>query len=403
MLRGRNIKAAVVGLLGILALVVTAVPVTAHEGRHPTDTPAVSFYSVDIADERFPARLYSVALDGGGHVNTREIGEVGFEVIEGLAFDADGTLFGVDASWNDTLAGTLSLVTIDTATGAGTRVGPLGVLVNDPSLTFDCAGNLWMTGYDAAEENPTFYRVDPDTGAATEVGALGPSVFGLATRGTTVFGLGKRSNLVTIDTSTGVATNVGPLANARLGQGAGLAFAADGTLWGINDGETSYNGSPTEPDLFTINTSTGSATVWATMEDEPAGRVEFDSMAIHGGPVCGQDVPAPVGGNATQGTGGDRDPSASEPGEPTPTRAGGEDAGSPSRSEAWTVADRAPSGKGVTSTGDPGAAGAAGGAGDADVLAAEAAGRSSSDGGTGPLVAVLLSVFGVLGLAGWRR
>jgi hypothetical protein len=106
-------------------------------------------------------------------------------------------------------------------------------------------------------EETNLYSVNPGSGQATPVGPVGLEVTGLAARGKVLYGLGEdvSGKLVTIDTATGAATSVGPLVNVGLGR-SGLAFDAQGTLWGIVKGYPST--------LFTVDTDTGLATVVAT-------------------------------------------------------------------------------------------------------------------------------------------
>jgi secreted PhoX family phosphatase len=123
-------------------------------------------------------QLYSIDLATGAQT---PIGPTGFNDIEGLAFDANGTLYGVDDITNE-------LVTCNLTTGACQTVGPLNVSFTDMGLTFDQAGNLWMSTDAPSPE--TFYRVDPATGQATAVGPQGQEVTGLAASGSTIYGLG---------------------------------------------------------------------------------------------------------------------------------------------------------------------------------------------------------------------
>lgn len=95
--------------------------------------------------------------------------------------------------------------------------------------------------------------IDTATGVGTDVGSLGAAFsgsFGLSfSPDGTLFGVESRNQqLLTINTMTGAATVVGPLgfANVR-----GIAFGPDGTLFG-QEGSTNQ--------LLTINTSTGAAT-----------------------------------------------------------------------------------------------------------------------------------------------
>ena len=203
--------------------------------------------------------LYRLTLNTGAE---SVVGPVGFADVEALAFHPlTGVLFGVDDA-------TDTLITIDTATGAGTAVGVgvgnLGVAVNDVGLTFDSLGNLWMS----TDTGQTFYTVDPTTGAATPIGPLGQEVTGLAAFRTAIYGLGGdgTDNLVTIDTGTGAATAVGPLVNPLSFTDGGIAFDASGTLWKVTD-------PPGE--ICTIDPATGVGTFVALVT---SGR--YESLAI---------------------------------------------------------------------------------------------------------------------------
>ncbi len=212
-------------------------------------------------------KLYRLDLTTG---QENLVGPVGFADVEGLSFHPlTGVLHGVDAA-------TGTLLTLDTATGAGSAVGAgagnLGVTVGGLGLAFDLMGNLWMS----AGSDQTLYTIDPVTGAASIVGPMGQSVTGLAAFGTTLYGLGGdgTNNLVTIDTLTGAAAPVGPLVNLASFSGGGIAFAPDDTLWAITDppGET-----------VTIDKTTGVATLMAKV---PSGRYESLAFAPPTSAIC---------------------------------------------------------------------------------------------------------------------
>ena len=233
---------------------------------------ATTAYSVksDVDDQ-----LYRVNLQTGA---STAIGATGFGDLEGLALSPDGTLFAVD----DT---TDVLVTINTTTGAATSVGALGIAVNDLGLTFDCAGNLFMSTDAPSPEK--LYKLNPATGAATEVGDQGQDVTGLTARGSTVYGLGGDStnNLVTMNTTTGAATAVGALGASLAISDGGLDFDDNGVLWGLSD---------TGP-TFTINTSTGAATAVS----DAGGGFEGLAISVPGGCASVANVNVNEGASAT--------------------------------------------------------------------------------------------------------
>jgi len=245
-------------LLG-LALMTTPLPALA--------APIAYAVRSDVDDQ-----LYQIDLATGA---ATAIGLVGFNDVEGLAFDCAGNLFGVDDV-------TDQLIAINLATGAGTAVGPLGIggvgLENDFGLAFDPGGNVWLS----TDSPQNFYSINQVTGAATVIGAQGQPVTGLAASAAgLIYGLGGdlTNNLVILNTATGAATNVGPLGGAvsPLLDG-GLEFDIGGTLWGLGD-PTPGTGNPGQ--IFTINITTGAATLVATptIGGLPAGG--FEGLAIN--------------------------------------------------------------------------------------------------------------------------
>jgi hypothetical protein len=217
--------------------------------------------------------LYSIDLATG--VAT-PIGPTGFEDVEGLAFDRHcETLFAVDDV-------TDRLLTCDTATGACTQVGDLGVDITDTGLAFADDISLYMST-DAPKAPTRFFRVSRFNGAATPIGDQGQEVTGLAAGPAGIFGLGGDStdDLVQIDPVTGLATRIGSLETVEPSDG-GLDFDADGVLWGIEDAGLRHPGR-----LFTVDTATGRATVVATVHlAEGANLGGFEGLAIDNG-VCG--------------------------------------------------------------------------------------------------------------------
>jgi len=102
------------------------------------------------------------------------IGPTGTEVIGGLDFDADGTLFGAQSSSSPALPE--SLFRIDTRTGRGAAVGPsLPAFGQVGSLAFDGNGVLWISDVDPA--SPGLLRLDPGNASIIHrifLPALGP-------------------------------------------------------------------------------------------------------------------------------------------------------------------------------------------------------------------------------------
>lgn len=222
-------------------------------------------YSIDSDAS---GRLWRIDLNTG--VAT-PIGPTGFIDIESLSFSANGGLYGVDDD-------TDQLVRCSVQTGACTAVGALGRNIKDTGLSFSNDGRLWMS---TDEPGPPYvlYRLNPSTGAATAIGPQGQPVTGLAFRNGVLYGLGGDStdNLLIVNRTTGNATLRGPLVTATLVDG-GIDFDGSGVLWGISDA----GGTPRPPSqVFTINTTTGAATVVATVTNGDGQTLRgFESLAI---------------------------------------------------------------------------------------------------------------------------
>jgi len=178
--------------------------------------------------------------------------------LDTFAVPGGGTLFGIDA-FNG------NLITINPSTGVPSIVG---VSLGGPSLVIDPnTGNMYAS---SISNVGLFYSINPSTGATTAVGAL-VNAFNapgldfrsdgtlFATANTLGMGNGGTS-LATINTNTGLLTIIGPLGVSGMGA---LAFAPDGTLYGATENKgTSPFGA-----LYTINTTTGTATLVTVIRD----------------------------------------------------------------------------------------------------------------------------------------
>jgi len=191
-----------------------------------------------------PDTLFTVDLDAG---STTTIGGLGSKWIDGLAYDPNaGTLYATQTGYND------FLLSINSATGAVTTIGPLGLgNLNVDGLAFDPNGNA-LYGVDVVPQ--TLLRIDTASGAAIPIGTIGfKRIAGLAydQNSDTLYGVDYDTDqLVTIDTASGVGTAVGSLG---FGQVDGLAFDPyTDTLYGT-DRNTAQ--------LIVINTNTGAGTV----------------------------------------------------------------------------------------------------------------------------------------------
>ena len=112
--------------------------------------------------------LYTLDLGTGA---TTPIGSSGQAFIVDIAIDPQGKLYGVDG-FSDTL------VTIDKATGASQTIGPLGLDdIFAQSLDFDArTDTLYFAAIDFSEPlapRGVMYTIDTATGLATEIGTIG--------------------------------------------------------------------------------------------------------------------------------------------------------------------------------------------------------------------------------------
>lgn len=202
---------------------------------------------------------------------------IGYSDVDGLAFDGQGRLWGVDDDTN-------RLIRIDTTTGLGTGVGNgFGSGYNDMGLAFGANGTLYMAATDSAGTVGRLYTVDTGTGAATSVGEFGFNAQGQRLRVRSLgfidgvlYGWSNRDTLLTINTSTGAASTVGAFGFASLviGQDGMDADPATGLLWSIAE---------VEGRTYTLDRQSGAATVRAASLSCNGGSCAsggFNSLAI---------------------------------------------------------------------------------------------------------------------------
>jgi hypothetical protein len=193
--------------------------------------------------------------------------------VEGLALAPDGTLYGMD---DDSM--TLFALNPDNASvlsGSEFRITGMPMPLvggHDFGMTFACDGNLYATALAKLPDSRSLFRVDL-SGNATRIGAEGSlnpvTISALAAWGNPVqlYGLGNGADgngdtdtpfLYRIDSTTGIATEVGPLGPAAgpYLQG-GLAFDDSGQLWAITEG--ALFGWPSQVMRIDRNTGTASA------------------------------------------------------------------------------------------------------------------------------------------------
>src|SRR6267143_664936 len=182
-----------------------------------------------------------------------DLGPTGFS-ITGLRFDpTTGILYGSTANVGPSRG---SLITLNPITGTGTLVGSFGIANHTMAdITFTKNGTLY--GW-AEPQRDDLHIINKATGAATDVGNAGISTFGsgLSANSKDVLyytGSGGTGPLRIIDKATGLPTTVATLSGAPLGNGPinALAFNSADVLYGVQG----TLGGATH--LITINTVTG--------------------------------------------------------------------------------------------------------------------------------------------------
>jgi hypothetical protein len=227
--------------------------------------------------------LYRIDLATG---NATAVGPIGFNDVEGLSAAQNGMLYGVaDATAGSGSGLTDLLIRIDPATGAGTLIGALSALQGqgpggnlDYGLAFTCDQRLWLS----SDTTNQFWEVSPATGATRFVGQTGQRVSGLAARGANLFGLsiGDNPTLYRIDPNTGAATQVGALGVGGVVDDAGLDFDTTGALWAVLDPEPAAEGSSR---IARIDPLTGQGTV---VSSSSIAQVGMEGLAIAAVPAC---------------------------------------------------------------------------------------------------------------------
>ena len=211
--------------------------------------------------------LYGIDL--AGHTAT-EIGRAGsyggqpIANISGLSYSLDDTLYAVAGGMN-------ALARIDTSSGSATVVGTLGLSgQGDPQrndaldlgMTFGCDGALWLVSAYAGK----LWTVNPANGATTLVGATGHAITGIVALGTALFGAGGRgdNNFYRIDPDTGAATKIGSFGDDGWINSVSMSFDEKGTLWAVLNYVPPEPGSTTVADwsdLARIDIATGHVTI----------------------------------------------------------------------------------------------------------------------------------------------
>ncbi len=248
-----------------------------------------SLYQIDLATGQVLQRVgivYLTSLPDGRRMD-----------VEGLAFAPEGYLYGIDDETLRLFRINPATALVDSAHDYNVIGGGLTPKDNDFGMTFDCDGNLFVTSV----AQKSLYRLDPNSGSASLIGPLGLgdikvsalAAYGRPTRlfalsnGTAGVGAQGTPSLYQIDPTTGAATLVGALGNGvgSYSEG-GLAFDQAGQLWAITDRTSDLKPSQ----VMRINTSNGAA---SDIRDTP--EQGFESLAISEPGGC---VPQGGGENA---------------------------------------------------------------------------------------------------------
>ena len=155
---------------------------------------------------------------------------------------------------------------------------------NDFGMTFACDNTLFFTSV----KSQSLFQGEPEAGFTIvgAVGALGVNISAIAAIGnpTKLYGIGNglfengatdAPNLYSIDTSTGVASVIGPLSetNEFKYNEAGLAFDSEGGLWAITD-RSQIDSQKSQ--ILSIDVAKGTATLVA----ETVNEIGYESLAI---------------------------------------------------------------------------------------------------------------------------
>ncbi len=139
------------------------------------------------------------------------------------------------------------------AAGAGINIG-VGTLAGEGDLAFRADGIGFLASIFDAAQNPAnnLYSFNIANGTSTLIGSTGLALDGLAFNGNTLYALGQDAGaLYTVNQTTASLTPVGVLGldPPKNSPFAAIAFDPNGTLYGAIDDR-----------LYTINTTTGAAT-----------------------------------------------------------------------------------------------------------------------------------------------
>jgi DNA-binding beta-propeller fold protein YncE len=207
------------------------------------------------------SRLYTIDARTGRGMQPRETGSM---YLMGIAFDAQGRLWGVT-----TFASTPpnSLVRVDPDSGALTNVGPTGFnQLIEGDLAFHPSTGVLYAIQDTGPHYRGLFTLNLDTGAATHVGDIGPGeVSDLSAMTFDIAGElyvidTERELVLRVDENTAQILSQTPL-SSPLGDTAGLAYHPLEERYYIADGNVNGTNS-----LYTIELASGQLTLIGATE-----------------------------------------------------------------------------------------------------------------------------------------
>ncbi len=207
--------------------------------------------------------LYDVNPSTGVVSNPRS---TGVPYLSGIAYSANGTLYGLSISLDQMSNPIGSLYTINPTTGASVLVGPLGLTsIYEGDLAFDPSSGVLYGVQDDINFNLYLFSMNPSTGAGTDIGivtavsncgavACDLSAMAFDSTGKLYILDTGGSTLLTVNKSTGAVISSVGLSASGLGIVAGLSInPASGTAYvATGNGTNSF---------YTLNLSTGAMTL----------------------------------------------------------------------------------------------------------------------------------------------
>lgn len=223
----------------------------------------------DFTDDTRVFALWHINLATGEADYVGWTGRGDFIDIEGLAYDSEGRLFGIDDDQN-------TLLRVGTSTGnavaVGGTVGNTGIPIGtnmDFGLTFNCEGELLVSSAATGQ----LFLADKESGRLELIGDLGLPIVDLASIGSTVYALGLGTdrqgrpaipNLYRLDPDGPEVELIGPLGGQVSAYNqAGLAADAEGNLWAVTDRNRVFGDNDTQArpsEILRIDPETGQAT-----------------------------------------------------------------------------------------------------------------------------------------------